>query len=82
MPPRSLRTSHTHEQHRCCGALISIGAYGDWHLCEACEAVLSTRHVRRRASALASGDPAFVGENASGGARPRRRKRRAADSRE
>lgn len=23
--------------HRCCGAVVSIGAYGDWHHCEACE---------------------------------------------
>ncbi len=49
MTARSFRSSFGREPHRCCGARISIGAYGDWHLCEACETLLSERHVRRRA---------------------------------
>lgn len=38
--------------HTCCGARISIGAYGDWHLCEGCEAELACRHTRRRQAAM------------------------------
>ncbi len=61
MTSRSLRSSYTHEQHRCCGALVSIGAYGDWHLCEACETLLSPRHVRRAGAAPGSFDEAGPG---------------------
>ena len=52
MPSRSLHSTYIPDQHRCCGALISIGAYGDWHLCEACETLLSPRHAVRRADAI------------------------------
>lgn len=39
-------------RHTCCGARVSIGAYGDWHHCEACEAELAGRHSQRRLAAL------------------------------
>jgi hypothetical protein len=39
--------------HTCCGARISIGAYGDWHLCEACETHLAHRHAARQGAAIA-----------------------------
>ncbi|MFO1154648.1 MAG: hypothetical protein U1E42_13445 [Rhodospirillales bacterium] len=76
MSSRSLRPSSTHEQHRCCGALISIGAYGDWHLCEACETMLSARHARRRATATGSGEPSPVASSGGAGKQTKPRKRR------
>ncbi|NJO67579.1 MAG: hypothetical protein HC826_01045 [Rhodospirillales bacterium] len=33
--------------HRGCGAVVSIGAYGDWHLCEACEVTPHRPHHHR-----------------------------------
>ena len=33
--------------HRCCGAVVSVGAYGDWHHCEECE-VMAVAPRRRR----------------------------------
>ena len=56
MHSRSFRSGFGPKSHRCCGARVSIGAYGEWHLCEACETLLSERHVRRRARA--GGGPA------------------------
>lgn len=52
MPTTDIHDPPRVPRHTCCGARISIGAYGDWHLCEACEVELARRHCRRRTAAL------------------------------
>ena len=64
MPSRSFRTRTTREPHRCCGARISIGAYGDWHLCEACEMLPSERHLHRARASPVSPKPSASLPNA------------------
>lgn len=32
-------------RHRACTAVISLGVYGEWHLCEVCEMAGRTPHA-------------------------------------
>lgn len=41
--PRDKDSEH---HHKACRAVVSVGAYGDWHHCEACE--MSPRRPGRR----------------------------------
>lgn len=48
-----LRETEPDYQHRGCGAVVSVGAYGDWHFCEACEVATDQHHHRPRQSICA-----------------------------
>lgn len=39
------RDNEPEYHHHGCGAVVSIGAYGNWHVCEACE-VETDQHPR------------------------------------
>jgi hypothetical protein len=72
MPSRSFRTRTAREPHRCCGARVSIGAYGDWHLCEACEMLPSERHLHRGARITRVAETERKPTKRAGRSRPRR----------
>jgi hypothetical protein len=45
-----LRDLDAEYQHRGCGASVSVGAYGEWHYCEACEMTQARARPRLRES--------------------------------